>query len=401
MEKSRHYSWLLALFSTLVAVGLHSYLGFKFYALRFGALGQSSACNFNELWNCDSVSASSYAQFLGVPMAIWGLATNLILAALILLSRMGWIENKERSERYAAWLAAVVVLASIVMGLISATMLKSLCLFCVITYGLSALTALGVFFWARPAVVANIPDDLAALFTENRGVLVGFILIPAFAFFFNSMFIDNFQGDKMNLMATEKVSQWTQSPSQTFSAQGLVAFKGSGNPKMEIVEFADFRCPHCKEAYFSMDAFVTSHSDVRLTFKYFPLDGTCNPETGMKGQGDGISCEAAFAVHCSEKLSKKGWQAHHAFFDKQELLQNMRSKDAVTDFICQETSTDCAALKACVSSTETRNEVQTMAAEGVTALIRGTPSIFVNNKSLGSGQFIPILEKAYQTLHSN
>ena len=87
MEKSRHYSWLLAMLSTLLTLGLHAYLALKFYALRFGALGQSSACNINELWNCDAVSASSYAQFLGIPLAIWGLSTHIILA-LFLIQRV-------------------------------------------------------------------------------------------------------------------------------------------------------------------------------------------------------------------------------------------------------------------------------------------------------------------------
>lgn len=402
MENKRHYSWLLALLSTLAAVGLHSYLSFKFYALRYGALGHSSVCNFNELWNCDAVSASSYSQFLGIPMAVWGLATNFILALLLIGCRLGWVENEERGQRYTCWLAALVFFASVVMGTISATLLKSLCLFCVISYGLSLVTFLGTYFWAQPALFKNISADLTALFSVHRVVLGSLIAIPASAFFLNSIFLDNFQGDKMALMSVEKIAQWQQAPLQNFKPdQGLIDFKGSGVPKMEIVEFADFRCSHCKEAYFAMDAFVVSHADVKLVFKYYPLDGTCNPDPAMSGKGDGISCEAAFTVHCSEKLFKKGWQAHHVFFDNQEKLQSFSSKDEVTDLICNELHSDCAQLKACAASLETRNEVQSMASEGISAGVRGTPGVFVNNRQLGYGQFLPVLEKAYESLHSN
>ncbi len=402
MEKSRHYSWLLAMLSTLLTLGLHAYLGLKFYSLRFGALGQSSACNINELWNCDAVSASSYAQFLGVPLAIWGLSTHIILALFLILSRLGWIENEERGQRYTAWITAIVVLASIVMAFISVTMLHTLCLFCVMTYGLSILTALGVYFWAKPSVVRNISSDVAALFSDHRGILTGLIAIPGSAFLLNSMFIDNFQGEKMNIMAVEKVAQWTQAPTKNFAAdQGLVEFKGTGTPKMEIVEFADFRCSHCKEAYFTLEAFTASHPDVKLTFKYYPLDGTCNPAPELKGNGDGISCEAAFITHCSEKLFKKGWKTHHALFDNQEVLRTFTSKDEVSDFVCKETQSDCAQLKVCTASIETRNEIQAMVKEGMSAGVQGTPSIFVNNRQLIYGQFLPVLEKAYETLHSN
>ncbi len=402
MEKNRQISWLFALLSTAAAVGLHSYLSFKFYALRFGALGHNSVCNFNELWNCDAVSASSYSQFLGIPMAVWGLATNFILALMLIASRLGWIENEQRGRRYTYWLATLVFLASLVMGAISAALLKTLCLFCVISYGLSLITVLGAYFWAKPAPLKDLGFDLIALFSAHRVVLGGFVAIPVSAFFLNSVFLDNFQGDKMAIMSVEKIAQWQQAPIQNFKLdQGLIEFKGTGTPKMEIVEFADFRCPHCKEAYFAMDAFVASHLDVKLVFKYYPLDGTCNPEPAMTGKGDGISCEAAFVVHCSEKLFKKGWLAHHALFDHQEKLQSFTSKDEVSDLVCAELKSDCAQLKACAGNLETRNEVQAMASEGITAGVRGTPSIYVNNRQLGYGQFLPVLEKAYDSLHSN
>ncbi len=402
MEKNRQYSWLLALLSTAAAVGVHGYLSFKFYALRFGALGHNSVCNFNELWNCDAVSASSYAQFLGIPMAVWGLATNFVLVLMLISSRSGWIENEERGQRYSFWLASLVFLASLVMGFISATLLKSLCLFCIISYGLSLVTFLGTYFWARPGLFKNLSSDFMALFSDHRGVLGTLIAIPAGAFFLNFIFLDNFQGDKMAIISVEKIAQWQAARLQTFNLnQGLVDFKGSGTPKMEIVEFADFRCSHCKEAYFSMDAFAASHSDVKLVFKYYPLDGTCNPDSSMTGKGDGISCEAAFVVHCSEKLFKKGWQAHHVLFDNQEKLQSYSSKDEVSDLVCQETKSDCAQLKTCAGQLETRNEVQAMASEGIRAGVSGTPSIYVNNRQLGYGQFLPVLEKAYESLKSN
>ena len=402
MEKSRHYSWLIAVLSTLTAVGLHSYLSFKFYALRFGALGHSSVCNFNELWNCDAVSASAYSQLFGIPMAVWGLVTNFILVLMLIVTRLGWVESEQRGQRYTSWLAVIIFLASVVMGIISAALLKNLCLFCVLSYVLSIFSFVGVLIWARPHLLQNLMADVKALFSAHRGFLVGILVIPILAFFLNSIFLDNFQGDKMALISVEKIAQWGQAPLQNFKLdQGLVEYKGSGSPKMEIIEFADFRCPHCKEAYFAMDAFVASHTDVKLIFKFYPLDGTCNPEPAMTGKGDGISCEAAFAVHCSEKLFKKGWQAHHAFFDNQEKLQSYGSKDEVTDFICKETQSDCGLLKSCTSSIETRNEVQAMAAEGIAAGVRGTPSIYVNNRQLGYGQFLPVLEKAYENLHSN
>jgi protein-disulfide isomerase/uncharacterized membrane protein len=402
MEKSRQYSWFAAFISALVAVGLHSYLAFKFYALRFGALGQSSICNLNETWNCDAVSASSYAQFLGNPMAVWGLATNLIFALVLLFARMGWFEDEERGQRYSAWLACLIFLSSVVMGTISLTQLKSLCLFCVIAYALSLISVAGTLIWARPSIISHLGSDVSALFTNSKGMLVALIAIPASAFFINSIFIDNFQMSKMGLVADEKIAQWTGAKEQVLdSSKGLILFRGTGQPKMEIIEFADFLCPHCKEAFFGLDAFTSSHPDVKLTFKYFPLDGGCNPDTHMSGSGNGVRCEAAYYTQCAEKLYQKGWAVHHYLFENQDRLHGLSSRDDVGDMVCKDLNLDCTALKTCATSPETRDEVMALAAEGINSGVQGTPTIYVNKRMLPYGQFLPILEKAYENLKTH
>ena len=171
-------------------------------------------------------------------------------------------------------------------------------------------------------------------------------------------------------------------------------------PVMTIVEFADFRCPHCKHAAPSLHAFAESHPDVQLIFKPFPLDGTCN-EAMKQGGGDGISCAIAAAVICSEKLAKKGWQAHDYFFEQQETL--LRSSDITANIEEVATSTGLvlADLQACIKNPETMTEVTALAKEGEKAQIRGTPTIFVNNKLLMNGQMIPVLENAYQSIKGN
>lgn len=400
MEKIKSRSWTLAFISALAATGTHFYLSIQYYALRFGGIRGSSLCNVSELWNCDAVSASSYSQFLGVPMAVWGLVTNAILVFMLFLSRIGWLGDEERGRRYTLWLSAIVALASVVMGSISLLFLKNLCLFCVATYALSAFTLVGAYFWAGPFLKTG---DISALFQQNHFALGSFVAIPILAFILNSAFTDRYvnprEVGKLDLFAQEKVLQWQQAPLKVFNPNvGLVLHKGQGEARMNIVEFADFRCPHCQSAAHSLDAFVSAHPDVRLVYKSYPLDGTCNPSPALKGQGDGISCEAAFLTQCSEKLFKKGWTVHRHLFEHQEKLRSLSKKEEVRDMVCKELDLDCAALAQCADGPEVRDEIKAMSAEGTAADIHGTPSIFVNGKSLSGAQLIPVLEKAYQSL---
>ena len=73
----------VAFLSTLTAIGLHVYLSFKYYSLKFG-IDSSSACNINERFNCDVASTSPFADIFGVPIATLGALTNAGLLILLI-----------------------------------------------------------------------------------------------------------------------------------------------------------------------------------------------------------------------------------------------------------------------------------------------------------------------------
>ncbi|MEN0059572.1 MAG: thioredoxin domain-containing protein, partial [Bdellovibrio sp.] len=55
-------------------------------------------------------------------------------------------------------------------------------------------------------------------------------------------------------------------------------------------------------------------------------------------------------------------------------------------------------LTSCIKNPETMEGIRKMAKEGEVAQIRGTPTVFVNNRLLQSGQAIPVLEATYQSI---
>ena len=53
---------------------------------------------------------------------------------------------------------------------------------------------------------------------------------------------------------------------------GNEAAKGSGNPKVTIIEFSDFQCPFCSKANTTVNSLVEKYkNDVRLVYKSLPL----------------------------------------------------------------------------------------------------------------------------------
>ncbi|MGZ3790714.1 MAG: vitamin K epoxide reductase/DsbA family protein [Bdellovibrio sp.] len=386
----------LALVTTLVAVGVHTYLTQHYYALKFGAVEGSAFCNVNEVLNCDAVSASKYSAFLNIPIALWGAVTNLVLLYFLTVARFNLVQDKAKTSRYALLLSGMTLFASVVMGSISMTM-NNLCIFCITAYALSLIGFVSTLMGAEAVSLNNITQDIKDIFSKQKWVLGFMAAIPVVTFVGNIMYLESHGFSEIDKIAKEKVAYWQVAPAQNFDlSTGLQMQKGATEPVMTIVEFADFRCPHCKHAAPTLHAFARSHQDVKFIFKPFPLDGTCNE--AIKGGGDGISCGLAFAVICAEKLNSKGWAAHDYLFDHQEEIISAQSLDKNLEDISKAVGLSIENLKTCVKDAATQDTVRKMAKEGGNAQIQGTPSVFVNGKLLNGGQLIPVLEAAYKTL---
>ncbi|WP_413568018.1 DsbA family protein [Bdellovibrio sp. HCB117] len=387
----------LALIATLIAIGVHLYLTLHYYGLKYGTAEGGSACNINEVLNCDAVTASKYSALFGVPVALWGVVTNLVLLYFLAVTRFNMVQDQGKTSRYAFLFSGITILGTLVMAAISLSFMSNLCIFCISAYVLSIIGFIGIWLGAEDLSVANLVEDVKDIFTTEKWV-GGFLLaIPAFAFLGNIMYLESHGLSDIEKMAKEKVAYWAAAPQQTFDlSAGLTLQKGSSEPVMTIVEFADFRCPHCKHAAPTLHAFTNSHPDVKLVFKPFPLDGTCNE--AIRGGGDGISCGLASAVMCAEKMGQKGWAAHDYFFDKQEEIIRAGNLDKNLEDVSKATGLALEELKTCVKDPATAELIRKMAKEGETAQIQGTPTVFANGKLLSGGQLIPILEAAYRSL---
>ena len=398
MKLQRNLFFNIVIILTLCAIGLHFYLTQKYYALQFGSLTESSACNVSSLLNCDVTSASRYSSLWGYPMALWGLVTNTLFLFFALISRFQLASDTEQSDRWTLIGAGFIAGVSLVMGLISVTMVKSICIFCFATYLISFFN-FGVLFSLVDSKTLW-SENLRLLFSSEKWVLGMGAAVPVCVLLLSSFFTGQLGlGDtKMNILVAEKIQSWKNSPVTEFNNEKGLIIGASENPQMTIVEFADFMCPHCKHAAPTLEAFTLSRPGVRLIFKPFPLDGTCNPDPALKGYGDGSRCFLASIVMCEEKLNKQGWKAHHFIFENQEKIREWGSNEQVANQWCSYSHSDCQNLNSCISSEEIRKEIAELSEEGIKAQVQGTPAIFVNGRSLQGGQLIPVLEKALESL---
>jgi len=282
------------------------------------------------------------------------------------------------------------------MGALSLLYMSNYCLFCMALYVLSFLIAAFIYPTLREPFFKSLPTDIAAYFTENRGILSLILAIPIASFFIHRIALTNFGAGQMEHIVNSEVSGWLSQPMQSLSVAPLLTMgPEKETARMTLSEFADFRCPHCKHASHTLHAFVNAHSDVRFEFYVFPLDGACNSSIQSF---NGLSCYLAKAVYCAGKQGQ-GWAFHDLIFQYQDQLsENHEVEPLQVDLekITSHLPVKKDELNACIASPDTQEAIQYQAQQGIQLGIQGTPTIFANGKILEGGQLVPVLEAVYK-----
>ena len=119
-------------FLTLVGIIVSLYLSYSHYRV-YTDIGYKSFCAISKAINCDTVSQSAYAVFLGLPVAVWGILGYTFFLLFLLIAR-----NKDAGNN-RVWtllflIAAAFTLYSIVLAAISTFYIHSYCIMCLVLY---------------------------------------------------------------------------------------------------------------------------------------------------------------------------------------------------------------------------------------------------------------------------
>jgi len=141
--------------------------------------------------------------------------------------------------------------------------------------------------------------------------------------------------------------------------------KGPDDAPVTIVEFADFECPHCREAVGQIDAVLAAHPDkIRLVYKAYTLPFHVHGEPAAK---------AAMAAGVQGKF----WEMEHLLFERQQHLE-----DADLQRYAQMLKLDVAKWKADMDSSPVKDRVLKDRTLGEEMKLKGTPTIYVNGREL-------------------
>jgi protein-disulfide isomerase len=160
-------------------------------------------------------------------------------------------------------------------------------------------------------------------------------------------------------------------------------YRGSAMKDLEIVEFADFQCPHCKEAQANMDKIATDFPKARIVFQNYPLE-RIHPQAKLA---------AEYAV-CVTKAggSNAFFQYAQAVFDGQDGLATPDGTTLTLNSAVTKAGQDPAKIAACAATPQTSEAVEASVKLAQDLDVQQTPTLVVN------GRQIPIGGAPYDTI---
>jgi protein-disulfide isomerase len=150
--------------------------------------------------------------------------------------------------------------------------------------------------------------------------------------------------------------------------------KGPQDAAITIVEFSDFQCPHCAEAFPELRKLLRSRSDVRLVFRHYPLDSSCN--TSLPVPLHPNACLAAIAAECAGD-QRRFWEYHDVLFENHEHLE----RESLFRY-ARELGLDLPAFRACLDDPATRARVGQDVDVGNRVGVNSTPTLFINGRAV-------------------
>jgi protein-disulfide isomerase len=240
--------------------------------------------------------------------------------------------------------------------------IHSFCLFCLILDGVALLSFLTVL-WMKPEMPSGEPKLEFAKWKKLIATLAGCLIAAVVGL----RFLDNVSIPASEL--DQRVAEVLNSPVMPLDTN-FPSF-GPANAPVTIVEFSDFQCPYCRIGAMVMNTLIERYpAQIRLVFKPFPLDASCNR---MITQPMHLTaCEAARTALCADKQGKFQ-EVYESLFDHQtQILPGAPAKFA------EAAGVNSGQLASCTQDAAISQQISKSIEEGIQLGVQSTPTFFVN-----------------------
>jgi protein-disulfide isomerase len=183
-------------------------------------------------------------------------------------------------------------------------------------------------------------------------------------------------GDGKHILAGDEILAFGEHPYAEYRTEVQQKadgpYRGATGKDFEIVEFADFECPHCKEAQANMDKLAVDFPKARIVYQNYPL-----PQHK----------QAAGAAAYGACVAKQGGSSAFftfaaAVFDGQDGLATPDGATLTLNSAVTKAGLDPAKISACAALPATIAEVDASVKLAKDLNINQTPTLIVNGRQV-------------------
>lgn len=389
----------------ILGIASSLYLLAQHTRLKSGIQESASFCTFGKYADCDVVNASHYSEIAGVPLAALGAIFYFLCLCLSVMAPRH-DKNFVKTQQILGWLGVAALIADLGMLGIQLFALQTLCVMCLFTYLCSAgVLASAVSLCEAPGNLGKRLKSLLFGKTPQWTLPLPLMLISGIAlicFTIMTQLLPSYfklQGQNYAMVdnALENFFQsWRDRPTKKISVKSDDATTGNPQSKIQLIEFSDFQCPHCRRAAFTLHtALKPLKDDVQLVFKHFPLDSSCNP--ALKYQLHPHACKLARLAFCANRKGKF-WEFHDTIFLKLSEETVATGIEEISSKLGEALSPE--EVEKCLNDPKSLAAVADDISAGSAASISGTPALFLNGKLISIPITVENLKRLIQVQQS-
>ena len=371
-----------------IAIGLIAFVGFLttiklaiiYHNANFVENAPASFCHINEFIDCDSVAKTIDSQFLGVPLAYWGMFLYLFIGLMMCAKKLAqyrlfkFLEVFKNPYFYISALGIISFTISMILLCISLFEIKKLCILCAFTYVLNLSIGLLAMDYSKGGFVnvfkTSFLDFVDAL--KIKKYLIAFIAVAVTAagFLTYTSVSYVFAPHVKNIKSIKKFIKLKDKGINPYAIEGNVL--GNPNADIKLHLYSDFRCPICAVYNIVVHKVVQEFDNVLVVHHDYPLDMQCNKY--LQKPFHYGSCVLARYGYASEK------QGHYWDMATQiYLTQPMTDYDVW--MLAVKSGLDLDKFKADAMSKEARDLVLKSIDESAALGITGTRVVKINDST--------------------
>ncbi len=366
--------WTILIIALLVTVDL----AFIYYEANFDKYALSSFCSINDFIDCDGVAKTTESQFLGVPLAYWGLFLYgfiMMLMCVDFLKKIPFLKFLEvfkNKFHYIASLGLISFTISMVLLCVSLFGIHKLCIMCAITYVLNLVIGVvavhGIEGGFIGAIKQSWKDFIEAL--KPLPYKIAFVAVMVCACVFLGW---AFKSAKFSpaLKWQRSIGEFAKAKTNKYAVKGNVL--GSKADDAVLLEvYSDYKCPICKASNIMVHKVARDFKNVRVEHRNLPLDIECNSHLVRPFHVN--SCNLA-RYGIAAKNQEKFWEVENLLF-----MEGPETEEAILNLLKHSgIKLDMDKLVEDAHSVSTEEEIQNDMNFAYSKGIQGTPALKIGD----------------------